>query len=173
MIESCRTVHPKGQFIRSTPFSPWQPYLPDGGSSLQVLMTCHLAHAGRLLLPGCTGPGLADVRRTDDPGGGHHRRGAAGRLAAHAVCPRARPWSSCWSPRCGRRSLLVAEALVGLIRLALITLAGLPLLIVMVAMAHPSWEGRAILRIEDIPWMLIQPFIWGAVTGTGPDGVGL
>lgn len=63
--------------------------------------------------------------------------------------------------------VLWAEALVGLSRLALVTLVGLPMLFVMVAWPIPALDGLGILRIEDIPWMLIQPFIWGAVTGLG------
>ena len=55
--------------------------------------------------------------------------------------------------------VLVAEALVGLARLAFVTIAGLPLLIFLM-------ETGTILA-EDIPWLLLQPFIWGAVTGLG------
>ena len=63
--------------------------------------------------------------------------------------------------------VLLAEALVGLTRLALITLAGLPLLILMVEMPRSVLNGPAILLADDIPWLLIQPFLWGAVTGLG------
>jgi hypothetical protein len=55
--------------------------------------------------------------------------------------------------------LLLAEALVGLARLALVTLSGLPLLLLLVV------EGK--LLEADLLAVLLLPFIWGAVTGLG------
>ena len=54
---------------------------------------------------------------------------------------------------------LFAEALVGLARLALVTLSGLPLLVLLVG------EGR--LLVADLPVVLLLPLTWGAVTGLG------
>src|SRR5947209_5903260 len=51
------------------------------------------------------------------------------------------------------------ETAVGLARLAIITLAGLPVL-VLLAMA-----GR--LPLDDVPVLLLMPLTWGAVTGLG------
>ena len=66
--------------------------------------------------------------------------------------------------------VLLAEALVGLARLALVTFAGVPLLMLLI------FQGT--LLAADIPTLLLIPFIWGAVTGLGltawayePDGV--
>lgn len=53
--------------------------------------------------------------------------------------------------------VLVAEALVGLVRLALVTLAGLPVLVLLVA------NGQ-LFAFDLIP-LLGMPFTWGAVTG--------
>jgi hypothetical protein len=53
--------------------------------------------------------------------------------------------------------VFLAEAAVGLTRLALVTLAGLPVLLVLVA------DGR--LAFEDLPTLLLLPFAWGAATG--------
>lgn len=55
--------------------------------------------------------------------------------------------------------VLLAEALVGLARLALVTLSGLPILVLLV------FQGT--LCPADIPTLLVVPFIWGAVTGLG------
>jgi hypothetical protein len=52
-----------------------------------------------------------------------------------------------------------AEALVGLGRLALVTLAGLPLLAVLAA---PGW-----LDLLDFAVLTVMPFTWGAITGLG------
>jgi hypothetical protein len=51
------------------------------------------------------------------------------------------------------------EALVGLTRLAMVTLAGLPLLILLLT--------QGALFSGDLPALLFLPFIWGAVTGLG------
>jgi hypothetical protein len=55
--------------------------------------------------------------------------------------------------------VFLAETLVGLARLTLLTLAGLPMLSVMVS------EGM--LHVEDLPVLLLMPWTWGAVTGLG------
>ena len=55
--------------------------------------------------------------------------------------------------------VLVAEALVGLVRLALVTLAGLPALLLFVA------AGR--LDPLDVLPLLVLPLTWGAATGLG------
>jgi hypothetical protein len=55
--------------------------------------------------------------------------------------------------------LLVAEGLVGLARLGLVTLAGLPVLILFIL------EGQ--LLAGDLPALLLMPFTWGAVAGLG------
>jgi hypothetical protein len=55
--------------------------------------------------------------------------------------------------------LLVAEALVGLAQLGLVTLAGLPLLLLLVA------DGR-LDPLDPLP-LLFVPFTWGAITGLG------
>jgi len=55
--------------------------------------------------------------------------------------------------------VLTAEALVGLGRLGLVTIAGLPVLGLMVL------EG--VILPEDIGTLLLMPFTWGAVTGLG------
>jgi hypothetical protein len=52
-----------------------------------------------------------------------------------------------------------AEALVGLARLALVTLSGLPLLMLLVV------NGK--LWLSDVPVLLIMPYTWGAITGLG------
>jgi hypothetical protein len=57
------------------------------------------------------------------------------------------------------RQLLLAEALVGLAQLYLVTLAGLPVLLLLVA------DGR-ITPIDPLP-LLLMPFTWGAITGLG------
>jgi hypothetical protein len=55
------------------------------------------------------------------------------------------------------RRLLVADATVGLCRLAFVTLAGLPVLLYLVL------EG--LLLPEDLVPLLVMPFTWGALTG--------
>jgi hypothetical protein len=55
--------------------------------------------------------------------------------------------------------LLLAEALVGLTRLALVTLAGLPVLVLLTAAGY--------LDAVDLGPLLVMPFTWGAVTGLG------
>jgi hypothetical protein len=57
------------------------------------------------------------------------------------------------------RGVLAAEALVGLCRLALVTFAGLPVLVLLVA--------HGVLEAADVPVLLGMPFTWGAVTGLG------
>jgi hypothetical protein len=57
------------------------------------------------------------------------------------------------------RQFFVAEALVGLARLALVTLAGLPVLLLL------ALEGK--LDLLDVPVLLAMPFTWGALTGLG------
>ncbi len=52
-----------------------------------------------------------------------------------------------------------AEALVGLVRLGLVTLSGLPVLLLL------ALEGK--LDLFDLPVLLVMPFTWGAVTGLG------
>ncbi len=63
--------------------------------------------------------------------------------------------------------VLLAEALVGLARLAMITLAGLPLLLLLADLPLASSRSSGIVLMDDIPWLLLQPFLWGAVTGIG------
>jgi hypothetical protein len=55
--------------------------------------------------------------------------------------------------------IFLAEALVGLTRLALVTLAGLPVLLLL------ALDGR--LHFLDVPFLLAVPWVWGAVTGLG------
>ncbi len=55
--------------------------------------------------------------------------------------------------------VFLAEASVGLARLALVTLAGLPLLIMLFS------EGA--LFAEDVVVLLVMPFVWGSVAGLG------
>lgn len=55
------------------------------------------------------------------------------------------------------RRVLLAEALVGLGRLALVTLSGLPLLVLLVAAGY--------LELVDLAPLLLMPFTWGAFTG--------
>lgn len=57
------------------------------------------------------------------------------------------------------RRVLVAEALVGLWQLALVTLAGLPVLVLLVAVG--------VLDPLDPAPLLLMPLTWGAVTGLG------
>jgi hypothetical protein len=55
--------------------------------------------------------------------------------------------------------VLLAEALVGLTRLALVTLSGLPILLLLI--------HQGCLYPADVPTLLLVPFLWGAVTGLG------
>jgi len=57
------------------------------------------------------------------------------------------------------RRVFLAEALVGLARLALVTLAGLPVLAVLVA--------PGLLRPSMLLPLLVPPLTWGAITGLG------
>jgi hypothetical protein len=57
------------------------------------------------------------------------------------------------------RPLFLAEALVGLTFLALVTLSGLPVLVLLVA-------GGALDRLDPVPLLLV-PFTWGGITGLG------
>ncbi|HMF14140.1 MAG TPA: hypothetical protein VKE94_17615 [Gemmataceae bacterium] len=57
------------------------------------------------------------------------------------------------------RRLFLAEGLVGLLRLALVTLAGLPILVLL------ATDGR--LDPLDVAVLLVVPFTWGAITGLG------
>lgn len=55
--------------------------------------------------------------------------------------------------------VFLGEACVGLTRLALVTLAGLPILALL------AETGR--LDVLDVPVLLVMPFTWGAITGLG------
>ncbi|HZV07041.1 MAG TPA: hypothetical protein VE999_18305 [Gemmataceae bacterium] len=55
--------------------------------------------------------------------------------------------------------LLMAEAMVGIAQLGLVTLAGLPVLLLLVA------DGR-LEPLDPLP-LLLMPFTWGAITGLG------
>jgi hypothetical protein len=57
------------------------------------------------------------------------------------------------------RQFFLAEALVGLARLALVTLAGLPVLLL------TALDGG--IDLLDVPLLLLMPFSWGALTGLG------
>ncbi len=57
------------------------------------------------------------------------------------------------------RQFFLAEALVGLARLALVTLAGLPLLLL------TALDGG--IDLLDVPVLLVMPFSWGAFSGLG------
>jgi hypothetical protein len=57
------------------------------------------------------------------------------------------------------RRVLLAEALVGLARLALVTLAGGPVLVLLIAAGY--------LELIDLGPLLLMPFTWGAITGLG------
>lgn len=56
-------------------------------------------------------------------------------------------------------AILTAEALVGLTRLGFVTLAGLPILVIVAS------EG--VIGIEEVPVLLAMPFVYGGVTGLG------
>lgn len=51
------------------------------------------------------------------------------------------------------------EAAVGLARLALIQLSGLPVVLLL------AWLGP--LELSDVPPLIVMPFVWGTVTGLG------
>jgi len=53
--------------------------------------------------------------------------------------------------------VLIAEAIVGLSRLALVTLSGLPVLVLLVDWGY--------LECVDVALVLVMPFTWGAITG--------
>lgn len=55
--------------------------------------------------------------------------------------------------------LLGMEAGVGLARLALVTLSGSPILVLLATVGRLSWL--------DVPVLLLMPYTWGAVTGLG------
>lgn len=57
------------------------------------------------------------------------------------------------------RRVFLAEALIGLARLGLVTLAGLPALVFLI--------GVGGLAVSDLGPLLFMPFTWGAVTGLG------
>src|SRR6266566_2107728 len=57
------------------------------------------------------------------------------------------------------RQIFIAEALVGLARLALVTLAGLPVLSLLVVAGH--------IDQLDVGPLLLRPFTWGAISGRG------
>lgn len=57
------------------------------------------------------------------------------------------------------RRLLISEAAVGLTQLALVTLGGLPVLLLLVVAGYLD-------PLDPVP-LLIMPFTWGAVTGLG------
>src|SRR5262245_58035144 len=57
------------------------------------------------------------------------------------------------------RRLFLAEALAGLGRLALVTLAGMPILLLM------TMAGK--LYLSDLPTLLLVPFLWGGICGAG------
>ena len=55
--------------------------------------------------------------------------------------------------------VFIAEACVGLVRLGLVTLSGLPLLLLLIA--------QGAIYPGDLPALIVLPLIWGAVTGLG------
>src|SRR5262245_46262413 len=55
------------------------------------------------------------------------------------------------------KRVLLSEALAGISRLALVTLTGLPVLVLM------TWYGR--IEPIDVAAILLTPFIWGCLTG--------
>lgn len=57
------------------------------------------------------------------------------------------------------QQVFLAEALVGVIRLALVTLTGLPLLLLL--------AENGFLLFTDLPVLLYLPFTWGCITGIG------
>ncbi|MBI2808889.1 MAG: hypothetical protein HYX68_28235 [Planctomycetes bacterium] len=56
-------------------------------------------------------------------------------------------------------TVLIAEALVGLTLLGMVTLGGVPILLIM------ALEG--VIGIDDVPVLLAMPLVFGAVTGLG------
>lgn len=65
------------------------------------------------------------------------------------------------------RWVLLAEAAVGLTRLALVTLAGLPILALLAASGSKHDLNNTFITPIDLGPLLIMPFTWGAVTGLG------
>jgi hypothetical protein len=61
------------------------------------------------------------------------------------------------------RQLFLGEALVGLAQLALLTLSGLPILLLLVV-------AGVLDRLDPVP-LLLMPFTWGALTGLGLTAV--
>src|SRR4051812_40119228 len=57
------------------------------------------------------------------------------------------------------RRVLFAEALVGLAMLSLVSLSGLPALLIFAA--------SGVIDPLDVPVLVVMPFTWGAVTGLG------
>src|SRR5262245_20340016 len=57
------------------------------------------------------------------------------------------------------RRVFAYEAGVGLARLALVTLTGLPIFLLL------AWVGR--IEMGDVPPLLLMPLTWGAITGLG------
>src|SRR6516165_9787766 len=57
------------------------------------------------------------------------------------------------------RRVFLAEAVVGLLRLGLVTFVGAPVLVLLAA------DGR--LDALDVAVLLVMPFTWGAITGLG------
>jgi hypothetical protein len=57
------------------------------------------------------------------------------------------------------RRMFLAEAMVGLLRLALVTLTSLPFLILLASVGRLDWLDVAVL--------ILMPFSWGALTGLG------
>ncbi len=57
------------------------------------------------------------------------------------------------------RRLFLSEALVGILRLALVTLSGVPVFGFLI------WSGR--IETPDAIALMITPFIWGSITGLG------
>ena len=56
-------------------------------------------------------------------------------------------------------TVFIAEAAVGLTLLAMMTLAGLPMVLLMVE--------QGLIVFDDVPLLLALPWVWGAVTGLG------
>lgn len=67
------------------------------------------------------------------------------------------------------RFVFLAEASVGLVRLALVTLSGLPILLVLCARGTVDLETQTPLppffQLFDIIPLMLMPFTWGAITG--------
>src|SRR5262249_16869376 len=69
------------------------------------------------------------------------------------------------------RRLFLSEALVGLARLALVTLSGLPVLLLLTLLGRRDAGTFGLLSpglaSVDLGPLLLMPFTWGAVTGLG------